>query len=151
VGGWRPPRATEPRPSGSSSRRRPPNRPDGQRQLPAMSRARPGAGMRSSFLASARLSPVAGADDGTAIPALSRRFATAKSRRSWQAPWSPQAQGQSSSASSWRRRPCTRWPQTLYRQQHRQRRERAALKGSSWFAWGSLRRYPVWMAATDAP
>ena len=42
-----------------------------------MSRARPGAGMRSSFLASARLSPVAGADGGTAIPALSKRFATA--------------------------------------------------------------------------
>ena len=42
-----------------------------------MSRARPGAGMRSSFLASARLSPVPGADDGTAIPALSNRFATA--------------------------------------------------------------------------
>lgn len=42
-----------------------------------MSRARPDAGMRSSFLASARLSPVPGADDGTAIPALSKRFATA--------------------------------------------------------------------------
>lgn len=42
-----------------------------------MSRARPGPGMRSSFLASAKLSPVAGADDGTTIPALSKRFATA--------------------------------------------------------------------------
>lgn len=42
-----------------------------------MSRARPGPGMRSSFLASARLSPVPGADDGTAIPALSKLFATA--------------------------------------------------------------------------
>ncbi len=42
-----------------------------------MSRARPDSGMRSSFLASARLSPVPGADDGTAIPALSKLFATA--------------------------------------------------------------------------
>ena len=44
-----------------------------------MSRARPGAGMRSSFLASTRLSPVPDADDGTAIPALSRRFILATS------------------------------------------------------------------------
>lgn len=33
--------------------------------------------MRSNLLASAKLSPVAGADDGTTIPALSKRFATA--------------------------------------------------------------------------